>query len=82
MNFGPQGSEPESFALMDQALVHGINLFDTASVYGAKAGKGVTEEIIGRRLASGNGRREKIVPASLEEIRPGPRGRAPEAYAW
>lgn len=30
MNFGPQTDEPDSFAIMDRALKHGINFFDTA----------------------------------------------------
>ncbi len=36
MNFGPQTSEADSFAIMDQALSLGINFFDTANVYGWK----------------------------------------------
>ncbi len=64
MNFGPQASEPDSFAIMDRALEHGINFFDTANVYGWKKGEGVTEQIIGRWLAQGGGRREKIVLAT------------------
>ena len=63
MNFGPQTSEAESFAIMDQALAQGINFFDTADVYGGKQGEGVTEQIIGRWLAQG-GRREQIVLAT------------------
>jgi NDP-hexose 2,3-enoyl reductase len=34
MNFGPQTSEADSFAIMDQALEQGINVVDTANVYG------------------------------------------------
>jgi NDP-hexose 2,3-enoyl reductase len=64
MNFGPKTSEPDSFAIMDQALEHGINFFDTANVYGWKLGEGVTEQIIGRWLAQGGGRREKVVLAT------------------
>ena len=60
MNFGPETSEGDSFAIMDGALEHGINFFDTANVYGWRTGEGVTEQIIGRWLAQG-GRREKIV---------------------
>jgi len=63
MNFGPQTSEGDSFAIMDRALEHGINFFDTANVYGRKPGEGVTEQIIGRWLAQG-GRREKVVLAT------------------
>ena len=64
MNFGPFASEAESFAIMDKALELGINFFDTANVYGWKKGEGVTEKIIGRWLAQGGGRREKIVLAT------------------
>jgi aryl-alcohol dehydrogenase-like predicted oxidoreductase len=64
MNFGPLASEAESFAVMDRALEDGINFFDTANVYGGSAGKGATEEIIGRWLAQGGERRERIVLAS------------------
>ena len=64
MNFGWHTSEQDSFALMDKAVELGINFFDTANVYGWKLGEGVTEQIIGRWLAQGNGRREKIVLAT------------------
>ena len=63
MNFGPQTSEADSFAIMDQALEQGINFFDTANRYGGHLGAGTTEEIIGRWLAQG-GRRERIVLAT------------------
>ncbi|HTQ05946.1 MAG TPA: aldo/keto reductase [Polyangiaceae bacterium] len=63
MNFGPETSEPDSFAIMDRALELGINFFDTANVYGWKKGEGVTEQIVGRWLAQG-GRRDKIVLAT------------------
>ena len=64
MNFGPETSEPDSFAIMDRALDEGINFFDTANVYGWKIGEGITEQIIGRWLNQGGGRREKIVLAT------------------
>ncbi|MEZ4645674.1 MAG: aldo/keto reductase [Chloroflexota bacterium] len=64
MNFGPLTSEEDSFAIMDKALELGINFFDTANVYGWKLGEGVTEQIIGRWFAQGNGRREKTVIAT------------------
>jgi len=64
MNFGWHTSENDSFALMDKALEMGINFVDTANVYGWKLGEGVTEQIIGRWLAQGNGRRNKIVLAT------------------
>ncbi len=64
MNFGPETSEADSFSIMDRALEQEINFFDTANVYGAKKGEGVTEQIIGRWLAQGGGRRDKIVLAT------------------
>ncbi len=64
MNFGPLTSEADSFTIMDKALEIGINFFDTANVYGWKEGEGITEQIIGRWLAQGGGRREKIVLAT------------------
>jgi aryl-alcohol dehydrogenase-like predicted oxidoreductase len=64
MNFGPYTSEADSFKIMDRAIELGINFFDTANVYGWDKGKGVTENIIGRWLAQGGGRRDKIVLAT------------------
>jgi aryl-alcohol dehydrogenase-like predicted oxidoreductase len=64
MNFGPQTAEPESHAIMDRALEHGLNFFDTANVYGWKKGEGVTEQIVGRWFAQGGGRRERTVIAT------------------
>ena len=64
MNFGPQTSEPDSFKIMDRALEEGINFFDTANVYGWKKGEGWTEQIVGRWMAQGGGRREKVVLAT------------------
>lgn len=64
MNFGPHTSEEDSYAIMDKALELGINFFDTANVYGWQKGEGITEQIIGRWWAQGNGRREKVVLAT------------------
>jgi aryl-alcohol dehydrogenase-like predicted oxidoreductase len=64
MNFGPQTTEPDSYAIMDRAVELGINFFDTANVYGWKVGEGVTEQIIGRWLAQGGNRREQVVLAT------------------
>ncbi len=64
MNFGPHTSESDSFQIMDRALDLGINFFDSANVYGWKVGEGVTEQIVGRWLAQGGGRREKVVLAT------------------
>ncbi|HTL60777.1 MAG TPA: aldo/keto reductase [Nitrospira sp.] len=64
MNFGPETTEADSFAMMDRALELGLNFFDTANVYGWKVGEGWTEQIIGRWFAQGGGRREKVVLAT------------------
>ena len=64
MNFGPHATEAESFSIMDRALELGINFFDTADVYGGAAARGLTEEIVGRWLAQGGGRRDAIVLAT------------------
>jgi aryl-alcohol dehydrogenase-like predicted oxidoreductase len=64
MNFGPHTSEADSFAIMDRALALGLNFFDTANVYGWRIGEGVTEQIVGRWLAQGGGRRDKVVLAT------------------
>jgi aryl-alcohol dehydrogenase-like predicted oxidoreductase len=81
MNFGPQTSEPDSFAIMDRALELGINFFDTANRYGGSLGVGATEQLIGRWLAQG-GRREKIVLATkvFGAMGDGPSDRGLSAY--
>ncbi len=60
MNFGNQTDEAESFAVMDHAVDAGLNFFDTANVYS----DGESESIIGRWLAQGGERREKVVLAT------------------
>ncbi len=69
MNFGWETTgteEDDAFRIMDRALEHGINFFDTANVYGWRESRrgGVTEEIIGRWFSLGGGRREKVVLAT------------------
>jgi aryl-alcohol dehydrogenase-like predicted oxidoreductase len=82
MNFGPETSEADSYAIMDQARELGLNFFDTADVYGWKVGEGWTEQIIGRWLAQGGGRRESIVLATkvFGEMGGGPNDRGLSAY--
>jgi aryl-alcohol dehydrogenase-like predicted oxidoreductase len=82
MNFGPLTSEADSFAIMDAALDHGIHFFDTANVYGWRTGEGVTEQIVGRWLALGGGRRERIVLATkvYGRMGDGPNDRGLSAY--
>lgn len=64
MNFGWHTSEDDSIKIMDRALELGINFFDTADVYGWSVEHGHTEEIIGRWLAQGGGRRDAVVLAT------------------
>ncbi|HMM12700.1 MAG TPA: aldo/keto reductase [Bacteroidales bacterium] len=64
MNFGWHTGEQDSFKIMDRALELGINFFDTADVYGWSVEHGLTEEIIGRWLAQGGGRRDAVVLAT------------------
>lgn len=64
MNFGPHSTEAESHRILDLAIDAGINLVDTADVYGWQNGEGVTEQIIGRWLAAEPSRRERIVLAT------------------
>ena len=64
MNFGPETTEEDSHAIMDRALDHGINFFDTANVYGWNKGEGLTEQIVGRWFAQGGERRDKTVIAT------------------
>jgi hypothetical protein len=64
MNFGPETSEEDSYAIMDRALDEGVNFFDTANTYGWRKGEGVTEQIVGRWFDQGGGRREKVVLAT------------------
>jgi aryl-alcohol dehydrogenase-like predicted oxidoreductase len=87
MNFGWVTDEATSFSIMDEALEQGINLFDTADVYGGpqapdmEQGFGTSEEIIGRWLAQG-GRRERIVLATkvYQPMGTGPNDRHLSAY--
>ena len=82
MNFGPLTSEEDSYKIMDRALELSINFFDTANVYGWKIGEGVTEQIVGRWLQLGGGRREKIVLATkvFGRMGEGPNERRLSAY--
>ncbi len=66
MNFGPDTSEADAFRIMDRAIEHGINFFDTANVYGRRLGegRGLTEQILGRWFAQGGDRRDKVVLAT------------------
>jgi aryl-alcohol dehydrogenase-like predicted oxidoreductase len=64
MNFGSIGrtGQDEATAMVDAALDAGINLIDTADMYG----RGESEEMVGRAIA---GRRDDIVLATKAECR-------------
>ncbi|WP_037911585.1 aldo/keto reductase [Actinacidiphila yeochonensis] len=64
MNFGGATSAQDSRALMETALGAGVNLFDTADIYGSDDRKGLTEEILGDWFAQGGGRRDRVVLAT------------------
>ena len=80
--FGPEADEVTSHSIMDAALSHGINFFDTANRYGGKNDNfGRTEEIIGSWFAKGGARREKVVLATklYGEMDPWPNNRGVSA---
>lgn len=64
MNFGNFTPEDESRAIMNRALERGVDFFDTADVYGGEAGRGATEEILGRWFAESPARRDAVVLAT------------------
>ncbi|MET7695086.1 aldo/keto reductase [Streptomyces sp. NPDC005483] len=87
MDFGFTVDESTSFAVMDTAVDAGVNLFDTADVYGGPQsadmvkGYGVSEETIGRWLKR-SGRRDEIVLATkvYQPMGGGPNDRRLSAY--
>lgn len=64
MNLGSHADEPVSHRILDRAVEAGINLVDTADVYGRRFGPGGTEGIIGRWLDRSPEHRDKIVLAT------------------
>lgn len=64
MNFGQYTDDMAAHAIMDRALDRGINLFDTANIYGGRMGEGLAERIIGDWLAGDPARRDRIVLAT------------------
>jgi aryl-alcohol dehydrogenase-like predicted oxidoreductase len=55
MNFGMVTDERASFLIMDEALEHGINLFDTADVYGGPQSPDMEQGYAPRRKSSAAG---------------------------
>ena len=64
MHLGPKADEAESHKILDRAVEMGITFLDTANVYGADAGKGRSEEIIGSWFAARPGIRDEVVLAT------------------
>ena len=64
MNFGPQRSEADSLAIMDQALELGINFFDTAERVRLEDGRGRHRADRRPLVRAGRGRREQVVLAT------------------
>lgn len=63
-NFGMRCDADQTREVVHASLDAGINFFDTADVYGWEVEHGHTEEIIGRWLAQGGGRRDATVLAT------------------
>lgn len=66
MNFGPVIDRDASFAILDQAVEAGINLIDTADVYGGEPwgpNPGQSEELLGEWMRS-RGNRDDLVIAT------------------
>ena len=86
MNFGCTVDESNSFAVMDAALDAGINLFDTADVYGGpqspemEKGYGISEETVGRWLAQRAPRRHRVGDEGLPADGTRPNDRRLSAY--
>jgi aryl-alcohol dehydrogenase-like predicted oxidoreductase len=64
MNLGWTTDAADGHAMLDRALDVGINVVDTANMYGHKSGPGFTETTIGEWFAQGDGRRERTVLAT------------------
>lgn len=87
MNFGDATDEATSHQVMDTAIDLGINLFDSADVYGGpqapdmEQGYGTSEEIVGTWLKK-SGRRDDIVLATkaYQPMGLGPNDRRLSAY--
>jgi len=64
MNFGSRTPEDEAIRMIDRAIEAGLNLIDSANLYGdANEGVGRSEGIIGKAL-SRNGQRNRIILAT------------------
>ncbi|MEV6926520.1 aldo/keto reductase [Dactylosporangium sp. NPDC051485] len=64
VNLGGRVDGADATALLDHALDRGLNLFDTADIYGWRVHKGHTEQVLGDWFATGGGRRDRVVLAT------------------
>jgi len=64
MNIGWTTSADDGKAMLDRGLDLGINVVDTANMYGGPSGPGFTETVIGEWFAQGGNRRERTVLAT------------------
>ncbi|SCL71352.1 Predicted oxidoreductase [Micromonospora citrea] len=64
VNFGGRVDEADAHRLLDHAVAQGVNLVDTADIYGWRVHRGWTEEMIGRWLAKDPARRDEVVLAT------------------
>lgn len=64
VNFSGRVPDEDALHLLDYARERGINAVDVADIYGWRIYKGHTEELVGRWLARGGGRREDTVVAT------------------
>jgi aryl-alcohol dehydrogenase-like predicted oxidoreductase len=64
MNFGTYVPVPRAFRMLDRALDAGVNLIDTADVYGWGPNAGAVESTIGRYLAARKGARDRVLIAT------------------
>jgi NDP-hexose 2,3-enoyl reductase len=63
VNFGGRLDEPQAHRLLNHGFDRGINVIDTANVYGWRVHKGWAEEVIGNWLCSSS-RRDDVVLAT------------------
>lgn len=82
VNFGGRTDEPEACRILDAALANGMNVVDTADMYGWRVHRGYTEELIGRWLARSPRRRDDVVIATKvgEQMGEGPNDRGLSAH--
>lgn len=64
VNIGGRVDGPDAHRLLDHALEQGINLLDTADIYGWRVHKGHTEQLLGEWFGTGGGRRDRMVLAT------------------